>query len=425
MKINRKSPPAIKPISKLEAPLPAAHQLDNGVALYEIHGGTQEVIKLEIVFDAGRPFEHKPLAARATARLLSEGTRHHSARQIAEQLDFYGGSLQNPINLDTSNIVLYCLSKHLDQLLPLVAEMICEPTFPAQELHSFVKRNKQRLQIDLAKNDVLAYRQITEQFFGSSHPYGYNSVPATYEALTEEDLFTHFKSNYHNRTCQLFLSGKTRPQHIKRINELIGQQLAQGEAGAPHLPAIAQKAQHTLTARPDSVQTAIRIGRRLFSRRHEDYHGMYVLNTVLGGYFGSRLMTNIRERKGYTYNIFSTLESMRYDGCFYVGTEVSNEFVADSLRQIYHELEVLAEDLIPRAELEMVRSYLLGNLLTLLDGPFNAVDITKAIATEGLQQDHFERLVDCIRHISAEELRELAGRYLRPNEMWQVVVGAA
>ena len=421
--LNRQKAPEIKPISALVLPSPAVHQLDNGILLYEIHGGTQDVLKLEIIFAAGRPFEKKQLAARATARLLSEGSHQHTGKQIAEKLDFYGGTLQTPVNLDTSNIILYCLSKHFDKLLPLVTELLCEPAFPERELNTFVKQNKQRLQIDLSKNDVLAYRNITEQIFGDTHPYGYNSIPPTYDALTRADLITHFKINYHAAGCTIFVSGKTRPAHIQLVNQHLGRQLPMGTLTQLQLPVIRQKPQHTKFTTPETVQTALRIGRRLFNRQHPDYMGMYVLNTILGGYFGSRLMANIREDKGYTYNIFSSLDTMHYDGCFYVGTEVGNGFVTDSLHQVYNEFAVLQQDLVGEKELEMVRNYLLGNLLTMLDGAFNVADIFKAIVIEQLPPDHFDQLVDCIRHISAEKLRELAQQYLKAEDMWQVVVG--
>ena len=420
---DRTSPPPIRDINQLRLPDIQVHQLDNGIPLYEIQMGTQDVIKLEIVFQAGRPYERKQLAARATSSLLREGTRSFSAAQIAEQLDFYGCSLSFPFNLDTCNVILYSLNKHFGRVMPILEEILAAPSFPEAELNAFIKRNQHRLEVDLAKNDVVAYREITELIFGEGHPYGYNSFPETYGALKRDDLLEHFSRLFNSGNCMAFISGKSSPEIIDMASERLSRAIPQGpaaraaSAGSPETPC-ARKIQ-----RPETVQTAIRIGRRLFNRQHEDYPGMYVLNTILGGYFGSRLMGNIREEKGYTYNIYSMLDAMLLDGYLYVGTEVGNEFVADTLRQIYVEMARLQEEPVEEEELAMVRNYLMGNFLTMLDGPFNVSEVIRTQAVEGLPLSYFESMAEAVRNITAGELQRLAQRYLRREDMWEVVVG--
>ena len=153
--LDRSQSPSIQEISNLQLIKPIQHRLKNNIPVYEINMGTQEVIKLEVIFQAGRPFEHKEMVARATSRLLKEGTKQHSSTEIAEKVDFYGGTLSMPVNLDTSNVVLYCLRKHFDKLLPILAEIILNPTFPEKELQRFIKNNQQRLQVELSKTCLL------------------------------------------------------------------------------------------------------------------------------------------------------------------------------------------------------------------------------------------------------------------------------
>ena len=172
----------------------------------------------------------------------------------------------------------------------------------------------------------------------------------------------------------------------------------------------------------DSVQTAIKVGCKLFNRNHPDFNGLYILNTILGGYFGSRLMANIREDKGYTYNIFSSVDAMFHDGYFYVGTEVGNEFTEKTLAEIYREMNLLKENLIEEEELNMVKNYLLGNMLTMLDGPFNVSEVVKTYVVENLPVTDFNKLTQTIKNITAEELRELAKKYFKPENMWEVIV---
>jgi zinc protease len=423
--LDRTKAPEIQTVSQLKLPEPEVSVLDNGIRVYESRLGTQDVIKMELVFLAGRPYEEKEMVARATSALLKEGTEKRNGEQIAEFIDFYGGSLSGPFNLDTSNLVLYSLTRHFDRLLPLVAEILTMPSFPEEELIAFKERNKQRLQIDLSRGDVVAYRAITEMMFGGHHPYGYNSRSEHYDGLTRTDLLQHFRQHFHGGNCMIFISGKTDHRTIPLLNTYLGKGLPKGKQSTPRIPLASGQPEHLMIPHPDTVQTAVRIGRRLFDRNHPDFNGMYVLNTILGGYFGSRLMANIREDKGYTYNIYSTVDPMVYDGYFYIGTEVGNEFAEAAIREIYSEVSRLQQDLVPEEEMTMVRNYLLGNLLTMLDGPFNVSEVTKTMVVEGLPTNAFEDLVRTIREVSSEEIRVLAQRYFQADDLWEIVVGNA
>jgi len=420
--LNRNTAPAIQRVADLKLPLPDVHHLDNGIPVYETRLGTQDIIKLEILFHAGRPHEEKKLAARATAALLKEGTTTMSSAEIAEKIDFYGGTLNIPVNLDTSNVILYSLTKHFKKLLPIVADMVTHPIFPAEELSAFCERNIQNLSVDLTRGDVVAYRKITEFIFGEHHAYGYNSSEESYRALTRQDLIKHFQRNYHAGNCRIFISGKTTEQHIDLLNTYFGQTIPKGELQEIAFAQYLLVPKKVKIPQEESVQTAIRVGCKLFNRNHPDFNGLYILNTILGGYFGSRLMTNIREDKGYTYNIFSSLDAMIHDGYFYIGTEVGNEFVEKTLVEIHREIAILKEELVDEEELNMVRNYILGNMLTMLDGPFNVADVIKTYVAENLPITDFDSLTHTVKNITAEELRELARKYFKPENMWQVIV---
>ncbi len=422
--LNRKIAPQIKEIKKLHLPASKLSHLSNGIPVNSLNLGTQKIIKLEIVYKAGRPVEIKKLASRATASLLKEGTKARSGSQIAEQIDFYGGNLNIPVNLDFANVTFYCLEKHFSKLIPLLADILHNPAFPEDELQNYKQRHAHFLKVDLTKTDVVAYREVTEKIFNKAHPYGYNSVQETYQALQRDDLVQHFQNCYTPANCNIFVSGKfDEHQILKLLDEHFGQK-KKGKKPNFSLPKIKkeipQKINHEL---PGAVQTSIRLGKKLFNRKHEDYNGVYVLNTILGGYFGSRLMCNIREEKGYTYNIFSTLDTMLYDGYFYVGTEVGNEFVKSTLHEIYKEMESLQNDLINDHEMKMVKNYLLGNLMTMLDGPLNVSGIIKTMVLEDLKTDDFHNLIYTIQEISKEEIRDLAQKYLNKKDMWEIVVG--
>lgn len=422
--LDRSMPPPIKTIESVSLFSPEQYQLDNGIQVYEINMGAQEVAKLELVFKAGRPTEKKQSVARATLALLKEGTTTRTAAQIAETVDYYGATLRMPFALDTSGVVLHALNKHFEALLPLVQEVLTEPSFLQKELDSFIKRNQQRLRMDMSKTDVVAYRTVTEHLFGAAHPYGYNSEIATYSALTRADLLHHFEANYHAGNCIIVISGKINRNIRKLLNQYLGQLrlAAPPETDIP-LPQSNAQLKHWIN-HPNAVQTAVRIGKRLFNRHHPDYQGIYLVSMILGGYFGSRLMTNIREDKGYTYNIFSSIDPLMYDGFFSIGTEVGNQFTQATVQEIYREIDRIQQDLVPHQELDSLRNYLLGNLLMGLDGAFSTHEVIKSLLVDDLSADYFYQLIETIKTIQPSKIRDLAQQYLQIDTLHEVLVGA-
>ncbi len=421
---DRTKPPIIQDIQSVRLPEVEVRALDNGIPLYIVNLGTQEVLKLEVAFRAGRPYERTLLAARATASQIREGSAAYSSAQVAESMDFYGATLSIPFQLDTSNFILYSLNKHFPKVLGILQSLLQRPLFPQKELEQFIKRNQRRLAVDLTRNDVVAYRELTAAIFGESHPYGYNSQPQTYGQLQQDALQEHYRRLYNAQNCVLFLSGRVTEEAVKLVNDAFCSALPEGQRAEASPKPEEQAPQQKFYERPGTVQSAIRIGRRLFNRHHPDYQGFYVLNTLLGGYFSSRLMANVREDKGYTYNIYSSADAMVYDGYFYIGTEVSQEFVPETLQQIYTEMERLQQEPVGEEELSMVRNYLLGNFLTMLDGPFNISEVIRTQALEGLPMNYLEELSQTVREISPDEIQSLAQRYLQREALWEIIVGA-
>ncbi len=423
MLLNRKSPPAIFEVQNLFLPRPEVIHLDNGIPVYVLDFPGQEIVKIEAVFRAGRPEEAKRLASRATAKLLREGTLTRTAADIAEHFDYYGGSLGVPTNLDTTNVLLFSLKKYVHELIPVFAEVLQQPIFPESELETFRRTSLQELLVDLEKVEVQAYRKITELIFGENHPYGYNSVAEDYAALTRDDVVRHFEQWYTPSNCTLFASGRIDAGVLELLNQYFGQNPVKGQVPVFQPPQTDVKPRKVHISQPGSLQSAIRVGRRLFGREHPDFNGIFVLNTILGGYFGSRLMMNIREKKGYTYNIYSTADAMLHDGCLYIATEVNKDKSAATLRAIMAEMKKMREHPVSDDEIAMVRNYLLGMLLNGLDGPMNISDVVRSLVVEGLPWESYEALVHTIRHITPDELQQLAQRYLQPEDFWTVTVG--
>jgi predicted Zn-dependent peptidase len=417
--------PIINPVSSIPLQLPEIHILENGVTLYDLRLGSQEILKIEWLFDAGRWYETKQLAARLTAQLLKSGIAKYNADELADFYDFYGAKLKIYDDFDNVCIRLYCLTKHLSTLLPILSKMLLEPLFDDREIEQFCSRNKQTLKLDLQKNDVLAYRTFTELLFGSQHPYGYNSVPEFYDNIKRDDLIAHHKRCYTGNGCKIIVSGKTSDDILKLIEHYALHIPSGQENVIPEIPAFPSEVPLIFRqeAAKTSAQASLRIGCRMFDKKDPDFSSFYFVNTLLGGYFGARLMQNLREDKGYTYSIYSSMETMRHGGYFYIYTDVNSDIKEAALAEIYHELKRLQEEPVGEEEMSMLRNYSLGMFLNTVDGVFNVSSVIRELAEEGLPFDFFEEMVEKTNNITSEEVMVIANKYLNRENLCEVVVG--
>ncbi len=417
-------PPRIQAITQLNLPSYETSQLSNGMPIHMLTGGTEPVMKIEMVFKAGAWHENKPGAAEFMAGLLSEGTQRMSSAELAEHIESRGATLQTRGGVDTVRVRLYTLTRFLPELIDSLTDVINIPLFDAGELKVYTENKVERLSIDLKKNEVLAYRQLTEGIFGHAHPYGRKLSPDDYLAIQPQDLQYHHAYHMHPEKGMIFISGSFGAKEIDLIHHTIGE----WSPGYPNgLPEMAKPAPVSLTGfheteGPQSHQAAIRIGRRLFPQHHPDYPGLFVLNTILGGYFGSRLMSEIRENKGLTYGIYSSVDTFAEDGCFYISTETATGNTHKVIEGIASEIQKLQTELISQEELQMARNYMMGHLMTQLDGAFSSMDFIRTMKIEHLENEYFARLIQTIQQITPEELRELAKNYLDLDQWVTIVV---
>ncbi|HCN82614.1 MAG TPA: insulinase family protein, partial [Sphingobacteriaceae bacterium] len=175
--------------------------------------------------------------------------------------------------------------------------------------------------------------------------------------------------------------------------------------------------------RPDAIQSAMRIGQLSVNRNHPDFPDLQVLNTILGGYFGSRLMANIREDKGYTYSIGSAIISLENAGYFFIASEVGTEVCNDAMNEIRKEVGKLKTELISDEELSLVKNYILGSMLGGLENVFSHADKFKNIYFFGLGYDYYERYINRVKHVTPAELLKLAKKYFDFDRFEKIVVG--
>lgn len=422
-KLERIQPP-VYPIGKISIPDASLHRLSNGVHAYLIEAGTEEVLRIEFTFPAGHIKDYKPLLASTTNMMLSEGTENFTSERLHSELEFYGAFFQPSADKDRAGIIVFCLSKHISRILELCYEILFRPVFPEPELNTLMKKRLQWYLINREKVQNLSLDYFFESVFGNDHPYGYQPVENDFWNLHSSMLKEFHKKYYHPGKLAIIISGKIPPDTIKILDDQFGSLPAIEQIFDDLRPLKESVPGKTNITKEGTVQTAIRIGSRTINKRHPDYPSLKVLDSILGGYFGSRLMRNLREEKGYTYGIRSGVTSLDLSGFKLISTEVGNRHRKNALDEIYKEIGILQKEPVDIDELEIVRNYMAGELLRMFDGPFALAESFKSAWEFGLDNNYFYRFAEKIRTIDPDEIMYLANKYYSIDGLYEVTVGS-
>lgn len=421
--MNRTKAPDFKGIDHINLIRPEHIRLDNGCNIFSFNSGDQDLVRIEWIFTNLRFDPAKPLLNPAVNTMITEGTETRSASQIADEIDYYGAFLQVDYGYDNSQVTLYTLNKHLAKTLPVIKDMLTASTFPEKELVTYVRNQQQKLQVSLQKNDILARRAFNKAVYGDT-AYGFGASADNYKALQREDMLAHFKTQYQPQNCTMLVAGKIEQDTMQQITDAFADWQNNDSAIDTTQPINEPSTDRFyFTEKPDALQSAIRLGIPSINRTHPDFPALQVLNTILGGYFGSRLMANIREDKGYTYGIGSGMSSLKNSGAFFIASEVGADVCRNAVDEIEKEIELLKTELIPEDELLLVRNYMLGSLLGSLENVFSHADKFKNIYFFGLDYDYYDRYTNVIKTITDEELLQLARKYFNFNDFYKVIVG--
>jgi len=396
--------------------------LDNGIAVYTINAGAEEVLSFEWVFFAGNSYEEQNLVAASANFLLRNGTSKRTAFQINEHFEYYGAYLNRACYNETATISLHCLAKHVNELMPVVRELISDSVLPQDELDIYKQNMKQRLAVSLKKSDFVASRLIDVYLFGKDHPYGKFSSVEEFDVLNRNQLLEFYKKYYQQGKLVLFVAGKLPANLPALLNKYFGDLPNHATATPVTSVTPAAEKKFRIINDADGVQGSIRIARPFPNRHHPDFMKVMMLNTLFGGFFGSRLMSNIREDKGYTYGIHSYLLNHMHDSAWMISTEAGKDVCEATITEVYKEMKELREELVDDEELLLVRNYMMGGILGDLDGPFQIIARWKNIVLNNLSEQYFYDSINTIKTISAEELQQLAQKYLQPEDFYELVV---
>lgn len=421
--LDRTTPPIVQSLP-FGFRRPERQTLGNGIPLYIMAASGQEVVRVDFVFSVGQWHQAQKLQALFTCRMLREGCRGYTSSSFAERLDYYGAWFELSVAMNRTFVTLYTLKKFFPQTIEMVQQMLFEPTFSEEQFSTIRANNKAQFMVNMQKGDVLAMRALRRSVYGEAHPCGMSTMAEDYDALRTEVLADFYDRYYGSRNCTVYLSGSIDENVTSRIESCFGGtvwggSLEVGQRDYSLSPAIDKK---NFIAHPGAVQCSIRMGSLLMDVKDEDYLPMRVLNTVLGGYFGSRLMKNVREDKGYTYHISSDLVTNTSQVMFMISCEALADKAEEVMAEVKGEMERLRTQLVSDAELHMVRSYMMGEICRNYEGAFSLTDAYIFMDHLGLPQSHIEDTVSAVRATDAARLLQLARRYFDFETLHTVVV---
>lgn len=418
--INRTEAPQLIDITHVDFTAPVSAKLNEEVMLYHMKEVPNETARFDLYFDAGKCRAPKGLPGFVNGLLLT-GTATKTSVAINNEINALGGFLESGISVENSVVTIYCLRENLIPIFDIITDAIANVAFIEKEVAEYLSDGKQRMKISQEKVSYLAQRKFQQNLFASNPVYSTPMEISDFDDINIDHLKEFHRKHYLNGLQKVVVVGDIDENdiaHIKRNSE----QFLLDKRGSFD-GSLANKPGQNHVSKEGALQSAIRVGRTLFNKTHEDYLDFLILNTILGDYFGSRLMSNIREDKGYTYGIGTMLAELNETGYFLIATEVGTDVRENTLHEIKFELERLQNELIPEEELQLVKNYMLGQLLKSADGPYAMTDLFLSAELHGKDLDFYNLALTSIQSITAERLQELAKTYFKWEDMTIVSAG--
>lgn len=418
--MNRTAQPAIHTIDHITFVKPHIFDVASDVKLLWMDNVPNDTVRLDLFFNAGitRGMDSIPSIVHS---LLFSGTTTHSSVEIHEKIDALGGFLDTDISFESSVVSIYCLKEYLIEIAQIVADAIHNLAFREHEVDDVLRTMRQQFAVNQKRVKYVAQQQFRKAMFASNPDYSTISKEEDYMVERYSEYRTFWRENYLNGLTRMTLVGAVSSDEVDALIDLFGKWVKSEKNDFPN----------SFTTTPkrldfpldDAMQTAMRLGRFIMPKRHEDYIEFQVLNTIFGDYFGSRLMSNIREDKGYTYGIGSGIMDLHEASYFVIVTEVGKEVTENTLQEIRYEMKRLQEELVSEDELELVKNYILGQLLKSADGPYAMLDMFNSVDMYGLDLEYYNEAIRKINLMTAERVRDLAKQYLNFEDFVVITAG--
>ncbi|MBD3628120.1 pitrilysin family protein [Cyclobacterium sp.] len=423
MKVNRSQAPGYQIPDQITLTPPEYRTLSNGIPVYFMPSPNILAVKIEVIFPVQytEAVLNKPLLPFFMLHMILEGTKDLKSDALDDFFDFHGSEAEVVSGYERQGLSLLTTQKHLTAVLPVFRTLFTAATFPEKSLVKKKSQKKLSIGIQKEQTSARANQLIRSGLFGKDHPFGHQATENDVDAINREDLIDYYKNGFLS-SPQLFVTGNLSDMELQAVAESFD-----------NLPLIAEKMDffpispvtqsRQIEHKPEALQSSIRIGKWMVPLSHPDYLALSVFNTLLGGYFGSRLIKNIREEKGYTYGINSFLGSLNGSNYWMVAADVKGGYGEEVIQEVYKEIQRLKQEPVPEEEIEIIRNYLAGNLLANFSSPFDLMSHFQQVHFQGLDFSFYTRQLDFIRKFEEKDLVEKADKYFGLEGMQEVITG--
>lgn len=421
--LDRSQPPKYLIPEDFSLTQPEQFELSNGAIVYFIPTPAVEAVKIEFLgkgTQANLPLSQSMVPS-FTLQLLPEGTKKRSGTEIAHFFDFHASEMHPIITFSNEGFSLISTKKHIFEILPVAQELVQEALFPEEILQKRKSQRKISIQLEREKTSSRASQLFRKALFGSAHPYGVEIEESMLEEIFPERLQQHSQTQLW-QNLEIFISGNFSSQELSKLLQNLEKFPVRPTIDQVLLPEIISE-NFIHEERAASVQSSIRIGDFSIPKNHPDFIPLVVFNSILGGYFGSRLIKNIREDKGHTYGIYSSLAQIGNLNYWVISADVEKKYLQTVKSEIKKEIQILCEEAVPQDELDLVRNYLLGQMLSQFSNSFDLIDRFRAVHHAGLTLDFYQKKLDFLKRFNQSHILEIGEKYFKDKEIFEVSVG--
>ena len=419
MSVNRKLFPKNSPIVNFEINTTEQFILKSGIPVFFYNHNYLKLVKFTILNNFNT-FENDPCVNYFVKKMLLEGCEKYNHTEIADIINFYGADINITATPDANIISFTVLKEYFNYIFELLCEILKEPLFNEDRLEYIKNKKIQELKIENTKNKTIAYKTFKKELFGNRN-YGYSLNEEDIKKVTTCDLKSHFSQFWLNNT-QIFITGDIDEKLLKNINKNIPDNLKFSNDSFLNDEIKLNHSRKIINInKQDSEQVSMCLGHILIN--DENYQKLWCTVAFLGGYFGSRLMKNIREKNGYTYGISAQIVNYRYEKYLLIKTSAKKEFKEAIIEEIRKEIIFLQNEKISEEELNGFKQYFLGNMLATFSNVFSDMVHSVTVKMLNFEEDYYQKLFETIKNISGEEINYIAKKYLNPDKFVQVFVG--
>jgi predicted Zn-dependent peptidase len=423
--------PVNKNVLKVKLPKATEAKLSNGLRVVLLENHKVPTFTAQMVILSGGLADKPDFRGLAsfTATLIREGTAKRASKDIAEQVDSIGATLASGSGLSstTSTVTTSGLVENLDQAFEIMADVIRNPTFPAEEVEKYKTRALAQLQLQRSSPQFLAQEQFSRAIYGD-HPAALVTPPAeSIKKLTSKDLAGFHSAHYRpNNAIFAIVGGVTMKALMPKIEKAFGD-WQKGEVPATTIPAAPPQADSRilLIDRPGSVQTVLQLGTLGIERTSPDYFSLLLADKILGGGPAARLFLNLREDKGYTYGAYSNFGGTKFRGTWVSASEVRTDVTEGAMKEFMFELKRLRDEMVSTEELDNAKRAIVGSFALSLEQPQSLLQNIVTQKLYDLPADYWDTYPQKVAAITPADIKNIAQKYIDLDHLQVVAVGDA